>query len=88
MSDPLPPITEEVRVSESVDHNELVKIVTDLVAEKPKSIAEALKLIGELQEKIADWVLSDVPDKDKVLAGLKAAEVIAKHVGCLPCFPK
>jgi hypothetical protein len=87
MSDPLPPVS-EVRVSESVDANELVKIITELVAEKPKSITEALKIIGELQEKITDWVLSDVPDKDKVIAGLKAAEVIAKSVGCLPCFPK
>ena len=69
-----------------VDHSELVKIVTDLVAEKPKSVVEALKLIGTLQEKIADWVLSDVPDKDKVLASLKAVEVITKSVGCLSCF--
>lgn len=66
----------------------LVKIVTDLVAEKPTTPAEALALLGKLQGKLAEWVLSEVPEKEKVLAGLKMVESVAASVGCLPCFRK
>lgn len=66
----------------------LVKIVTDLVAEKPTTAEEALKLLATLQGKIAEWVVSELPEKDKILAGLKMAETVAASVGCLPCFRK
>ena len=66
----------------------LVKIVTDLVAEKPTTPAEALALLGKLQGKLAEWVLSEVPEKEKILAGLKMVESVAASVGCLPCFRK
>jgi hypothetical protein len=69
-----------------LDHQALVKIITDLVAQKPTSVADALKLMGTLQEKIAEWALSEVPDKEKILAGLKTAKTMAANVGCLPCF--
>jgi hypothetical protein len=72
----------------NVDHSALVKIITDLVAEKPTSPAEALKLLGTLQGKIAEWVLSELPEKEKILAGLKMAETVAASVGCLPCLRK
>lgn len=70
----------------SFDQEALVKIVTDLVAKKPSSPAEALKLLAELQGKIAEWVVSELPEKDKILAGLKMVETVAASVGCLPCF--
>lgn len=75
-----------VDVDAGLDHQALIKIVTDLVAQKPTSVADALKLMGTLQEKIAEWVLSEVPEKDKVIAGLKTAQTVAASVGCLPCF--
>jgi hypothetical protein len=70
----------------SFDQEALMKIVTDLVAKKPSSPQEALKLLAELQGKIAEWVVSELPEKDKILAGLKMAETVAASVGCLPCF--
>ena len=74
-------------VSALSGHQEaLMKIVTELIAEKPTSVADALKLMGTLQEKIAEWALSEVPDKDKILAGLKTAKTMAASIGCLPCF--
>jgi hypothetical protein len=72
----------------SFDQEALMKIVTDLVAKKPSSPAEALKLLAELQGKIAEWVLSELPEKDNILAGLKMAETVAASVGCLPCLRK
>jgi hypothetical protein len=66
----------------------LMKIVTDLVAEKPTTPAEALKLLGTLQTKIAEWVVSELPEKDKVLAGLKMVESVSASLGCLPCLRK
>jgi hypothetical protein len=75
-----------VDLDAKVDHEALIKIVTDLVSQKPTSVADALKLMGTLQEKIGEWVLSEVPDKDKILAGLKTAQTMAASVGCLPCF--
>jgi hypothetical protein len=72
----------------NLDHATLIKVVTDLVTQKPTSVAEALKLMGTLQEKIAEWALSELPEKDKILAGLKVAETVAASVGCLPCFRK
>jgi hypothetical protein len=72
----------------NLDHSALIKIVTDLVTQKPTSVAEALKLMGTLQEKIAEWALSELPEKDKILAGLKMAETVAASVRCLPCFRK
>ncbi len=76
----------ELPVELSADHTALIKMVTDLVGQKPTSVADALKLMGTLQEKIAEWALSEVPDKDKILAGLKTAQTMAASVGCLPCF--
>lgn len=70
----------------SLDQEALMKIVTDLVAKKPASPEEALKLLAELQGKLAEWVLSELPEKDKILAGLKMVETVAASVGCLPCF--
>ena len=64
---------------------DLIKIVTDLVEEKPTSVGDALKLLKTLQGKIAEWVMSEVPEKDKVLEGLKMAESVAASVGCFPC---
>jgi len=72
----------------SFDQEALMKIVTDLVAKKPSSPAEALKLLGTLQGKIAEWVVSELPEKDKILAGLKMADTVAASIGCLPCFRK
>jgi len=66
----------------------LIKIVTDLVDKKPSTPEEALKLLATLQGKIAEWVVSELPEKDKILAGLKMAETVAASVGCLPCFRK
>jgi len=67
------------------DHQaDLIKLVTELVAEKPTNPADALKLLGTLQGKLSEWVLSEVPEKDKVLAGLK----LATSVRCFPCFRK
>jgi hypothetical protein len=75
-----------IDVDKTFDHQDLIKIVTDLVGQKPTSVADALKLMGTLQEKIAEWALSEVPDKEKILAGLKTAQTMAASVGCLPCF--
>jgi dihydroneopterin aldolase len=72
----------------TVDYQALVKIIADLVAQKPTTPAEALKLLGTLQIKIAEWVVSDLPEKDNILAGLKMAETVAASVGCLPCLRK
>lgn len=72
----------------SEDQQALMKIVTDLVAEKPTTPAEALKLISTLQGKIAEWVVSELPEKDKVLAGLKMVESVSASLGCLPCLRK
>jgi len=72
----------------SLDTDALVKIVTDAVSKKPESVDEALKLLASLQGKIAEWVVSELPEKDKILAGLKMAETVAASVGCLPCFRK
>lgn len=72
----------------SVDHQALVKIITDLVAQKPTTPAEALQLLGTLQTKIAEWVMSELPEKDKVLAGLKMVETVSASLGCVPCFRK
>lgn len=83
---PVETVTVRDPVVVEVDHQALIKIVTDLVAQKPTSVADALKLMGTLQEKIGEWVLSEVPDKDKILAGLKTAQTVAASVGCLPCF--
>lgn len=71
-----------------VDHQALVKIITDLVAQKPTTPAEALKLLGTLQTKIAEWVVSELSEKDKVLAGLKMVESVSASLGCLPCLRK
>ena len=65
-----------------------MKIVTDLIAEKPKSPAEALELLSTLHSKIAEWVVSELPEKEAVLAGLKMAETLASGVGCFPCLRK
>jgi len=76
-------------VSTLSKHQEaLMKIVTDLIAEKPKTPAEALELLGTLHSKIAEWVVSELPEKEAVLAGLKMAETLASGVGCLPCLRK
>jgi len=76
-------------VSTLSGHQEaLMKIVTDLIAEKPKSPAEALELLGTLHSKIAEWVVSELPEKEAVLAGLKMAETLTTGIGCLPCFRK
>jgi hypothetical protein len=84
----LPSPAELVTAVASVDHSALVKIITDAVAQKPTSVAEALQLISSLQGKIAEWVVSELPEKDKVLAGLKMVESVAASVGCLPCLRK
>jgi hypothetical protein len=75
-----------IDVDTAFDHKDLIKIVTDLVSQKPTSVADALKLMGTLQEKIAEWALSEIPEKEKILAGLKTAQTVAASVGCLPCF--
>jgi hypothetical protein len=84
----LPPASEVVAAVTSCDHNALIKIVTDLVAQKPKSVQEALKLVSTLQEKITEWALSELPEKDSVLAGLKMVESVSASLGCLPCLRK
>jgi hypothetical protein len=84
----LPSPAEVVTAVVSLDQTALIKIVTDLVAQKPTSAAEALKLVAKLQEKITEWALSELPEKDSILAGLKMVETVTASVGCLPCLRK
>jgi len=94
MSDPAPETTAALTLLEPVvqvlsEHQQaLMKIITDLVAEKPTTPAEALKLLGTLQSKLAEWVVSELPEKDKVLAGLKMVESVSASLGCFPCLRK
>lgn len=87
---PAPEVSVSAAVSAVInsDHSALIKIITDLVGQKPTTLAEGMKLMGTLQEKIAEWALSEIPEKDKILAGLKMAETVAASVGCLPCLRK
>jgi hypothetical protein len=94
MSDPAPETTAALTLLEPVvqvlsEHQQaLMKIITDLVAEKPTTPAEALQLLGTLQNKLAEWVVSELPEKDKVLAGLKMVESVSASLGCFPCLRK
>jgi hypothetical protein len=87
----LPSPAEVVTAVVNLDHTALIKIVTDLVAQKPTSAAEALKLVAKLQEKIAEWALSELPEKDSILAGIKMVQTVAGGIGgsgCMPCLRK
>jgi len=84
----LPSPAEVVTAVTSIDHSALIKIITDAVSQKPTSIEDALKLISSLQGKIAEWVVSELPEKDKVLAGLKMVETVSASLGCFPCLRK
>lgn len=65
---------------------ELVELVKSLVEKKPETTAEALELLGKLQAKLGEWVVSGLPEDQAKVASVVLRSV--ESVNCTSCFKK
>jgi len=84
----VPPVVDPVVVKPSVQ-DELAALLKDAVVTKPKSVADALHVLNELEMKIGVWLVSDLSPADQklVLATTWAGNQV-EEVASGWCFPK